>query len=428
MNPARTSIRTILPLLLLLLAGCASVGDRATPPVAAAGDTSTPPLLLVSIDGFRADYLARNQSPTLEALAASGVRAKWMQASFPTLTFPNHYTLVTGDYPNNHGIIGNSMYDAELGRFSLSNADAVTDGRWWHEAEPIWVTADKQGLTTATMFWPGSEAKIHGYLPDYTRPYNGDVTARERVDQVLAWLDLPAAERPDFLTLYFSAVDHAGHEYGPDTPEVNTAIRRVDSAIAHLVTGLKARDLFRHINIVVVSDHGMAAVPEDNSILMDTLIDMDHVYIVSMGVLAGFNLKAEYADSVADALLTEHPHMRCWREGHFPARLHYGTNPRTADISCLADIHWRISTSDWLEDHPHPLLGNHGYDNANPLMRATFIAHGPAFPDGMVIDGFPNIDVYPLLAHLLGIQPQPSDGSMAPWHDVLDDAPSEATP
>ncbi len=413
-------------MLALALAGCATTPATHSPQTsistrpAPAATAQRTPLLLVSIDAFRADYLDRGQSPALATMAINGVHAKWMQPSFPSLTFPNHYTLVTGKYPDHNGIINNTMYDSKLGRFSLSRHEAVRDGRWWDEAEPIWVTADKQGLKTATMFWPGSEAEIHGYRPDYWLVYNGAFTPGERVDQVLAWLDLPASQRPDFMTLYFDRVDHAGHEYGPDTPQVNVAIRKVDHAISQLVSGLKARGLYHKINIIVVADHGMAAVPDGNQVLIDKLIDLDHVNIVSMGILAGFNPKPEYAQAVADKLLQKHPHMRCWRKGHFPARLHYGTNPRTPAISCLADVGWQISSSAYLKHRKRPMSkGEHGYDNDDPLMRALFIAHGPAFRAGSVIDGFPNVDVYPLMMHLLHIKAQPNDGSMKPWEAAL---------
>lgn len=419
--------------LVLLLGGCATQ-PTASPDHKATDSAShvrTPaahaPLLLVSIDGFRTDYLDRNQSPTLSTMAANGVRAKWMQPAFPSLTFPNHYTLVTGKYPDHTGIINNSMHDKTLGRFSLSRREAVQDGRWWDQAEPIWVSADKQGLRTATMFWPGSEAEIRGYRPDYWFQYSGVVSGDQRVDQILAWLDLPAAQRPDFLTLYFDRVDHAGHEYGPDTPQVDAAIRQVDGAMAQLVTGLKARRIYDKLNIIVISDHGMASVPKGHEILLDKLIDLDHMHIVAMGILAGFNPKPGYEKSVADKLLKKHPHMRCWRKGHFPARLNYGTNARTPAISCLADVGWRISSSDYIKNRKRPMtLGEHGYDIDGPLMHALFIAHGPGFRAGVVVDGFPNVDVYPLMTHLLGIKAQANDGNMTPWKNAL--RPSTMTP
>lgn len=392
--------------LTIFLTGCTQPAPRP-----ASTTTDHPPLLLISIDAFRADYFQRGKSPTLTKLANNGVHAKWMEPSFPSLTFPNHYTLVTGLYPDHHGIVHNSMYDAKLGRFSLGREKAVSDGRWWSEGEPLWVTADKHGLKTATMFWPGSGAKIHGYRPDYWRPYDGKVTATQRVDQVLAWLDLPADQRPQFLTLYFDAVDHAGHHYGPDTPEVNAAITHVDDAIGRLVQGLKQRGMLRHINIIIVSDHGMAATPVDQQILVDKIIDMDHVYATSMGVLAGFTPKRGHADEVAAKLLKPHPHMTCWRKADIPPRYHYGSNPRIPALDCLADVGWKISTSAWVASHKGRLSrGTHGYDNADPRMRALFIAHGPAFRKGVTVAPFPNVDVYPLMTHLLGIEAQPNDG------------------
>ncbi|HET6631733.1 MAG TPA: ectonucleotide pyrophosphatase/phosphodiesterase [Rhodanobacteraceae bacterium] len=429
----RSAIRRLWPLLsLLLLGGCVSAVQPLPPPSAttpaqppaaaapAATATATaragqrPPLLLVSIDGFRADYLQRGLTPTLAAMATSGVRAQAMQPSFPSLTFPNHYTLVTGLYPDHHGIVNNTMYDPKLGKFSLGIRSAVSDGRWWSEGEPIWVTADKHGLQTATMFWPGSGAEIHGWRPDHWLPFDDSVTASQRVDQVLQWLDLPDGQRPDFLTLYFDAVDHAGHEYGPDTPQLDASLRHVDAALARLLAGLKARGLYHHMNILVVADHGMAATPSGNLVLMDKVINLDHVRVVSMGVLAGFIPKPGYAGQVAATLLQPHPHMRCWRKSHFPARLHYGSNPRVPPLNCLANVGWQITSSDYLAHRTRPMsLGQHGYDNAAPLMRALFVAHGPAFRKGLVVPEFPNVDVYPLMTHLLGIPAQPNDGNFA---------------
>lgn len=402
--------------LLLLVSGCSTSRTR---PATASNDHPTP-LLLISIDAFRADYFNRGDSPTLAMLARNGVHAKAMQPSFPSLTFPNHYTLVTGKYPDHTGIVNNNMYDPKLGKFSLGIRSAVTDGRWWDEAEPIWVTADKAGLKTATMFWPGSGAKIRGYRPTYWRPFDDSVTAEQRVDQVLQWLDLPPAKRPTFLTLYFDAVDHAGHRYGPDTPQVNQAITHVDNAIARLVKGLKARHLFHHMNIIVVSDHGMASSPKGQYVRMDKLIDLDHVHVVAMGELAGFNPKPGYAKAVDARLLQPHPHMRCWRRSDIPKRFHYGSNPRIPAITCLANVGWQITSSDYLAHSKYPMsLGSHGYDNANPLMRALFIAHGPAFRQGLTVPEFPNVDVYPLMAHLLGIPAQSGDGSYQAVEDML---------
>src|SRR5579859_3587011 len=276
---------------LLALGGCATHPSVLTPEAKAqqAKVAATSPLLLISIDGYRADYIDRHLSPTLEQLAATGVHADSMQPSFPSLTFPNHYAIVTGMVPDHNGIVNNTMVDSQLGKFSLSDRKAVRNGLWWDQATPLWETADANGLRTATMFWPGSEADIQGQHPDYWKRYKGKVKPNKRVDRILAWLDLPADKRPTFLTLYFDAVDHAGHEHGPDSPEVNQALRETDEAMTRLVDGLRQRGLYDKINIIVLADHGMASTPKDNLVLIDQLISMDDVEQVSLGVLAGFN-------------------------------------------------------------------------------------------------------------------------------------------
>lgn len=414
------ALRWLAATVLVVVAGCASTPlPRAAPP-------SITPLLLVSIDAYRHDYLERGRSPTLAMLARTGVRADSMQPAFPSLTFPNHYTLVTGLTPDHHGIVNNTMHDAKLGKFALRDRAATSDGRWWAQGTPLWETANRHGLRTATMFWPGSEAEIHGYRPDYWFPFDDAVTSVQRVDQVLAWLDLPAAQRPSFITLYFDAVDHAGHQAGPDSVQVDQALDEVDAAMARLVAGLRARALFDHINIVVVSDHGMASVPAANSILMDQLVDLSQVRTVSMGILAGFNPKGANATeraafaNVEATLQRPHAHMRCWDKTKVPARFAYGHNPRVPQLLCLANTGWRITTSDYLARRgQHLPLGEHGYDNADPEMQAIFIAHGPAFRTGARIRAFPNVDVYPLLAHLLELPPVANDGDAELIRDTL---------
>ncbi|WP_266158801.1 ectonucleotide pyrophosphatase/phosphodiesterase [Dyella silvatica] len=416
------SIRMLFCALAMLSAGCATqqpqpVATHAPMPAPAIRAVKPMPLLLISIDGYRADYLERGLSPTLAMLAKSGVRAASMQPSFPSLTFPNHYTLVTGLRPDHHGIVNNSMSDAQLGKFSLGNRAAVSDGRWWSQGTPLWETAGLYGLKSATMFWPGSEADIHGKHPDYWKPYDGKVTPTQRVEQILAWLDLPAEQRPSFLTLYFDAVDHANHEYGPDAPEVRKALRETDAALALLVQGLKQRQLFDHINLIVVSDHGIAKVPRKNVIMFDKLIPLAQVETVSLGVLAGFNPKSSDAASMQSfAKLTaklEEPqnHMQCWDKSRVPTRLVYGSNPRVPQLLCLADVGWHFSSTSELAKRKGKLsLGEHGYDNIDTDMQATFVAHGPAFLEGIQVKAFPNVDVYPLMIHLLGLPPAPSDG------------------
>jgi len=395
-------------------AGCAT--QPPAPPAAQVAAKPAPaPLLLISIDGFRTDYLQRGFTPTLAALAREGVRAQAMQPSFPSLTFPNHYTIVTGLRPDHHGLVNNTMSDPELGGFSLSNRKAAGDGRWWGEGTPIWESAGRQGLKTATMFWPGSEAAIHDYRPNHWLPYDGSVTPDQRVDQVLGWLDLPAGERPTFLTLYFDDVDHAGHSYGPDSKQVNEAMTKVDAALARLVDGLKQRGLFDRINLIVVSDHGMANVAAKHNVMVDKLIPLDHVQVVSLGVLAGLNPKDGHDFPKIEAKLEKpQKHMQCWDKTRIPARFVYGSNPRVPQLVCLADVGWRIATTESLtkrlKNGGKLSLGEHGYDNTDPTMQALFVAHGPAFRQGEMLPAISNVDVYPLMTHLLGVTPVKNDG------------------
>ena len=420
--------RCSLVALFALAAGCSTLPSTtpSTSATSSAQSSKVTPLLLISIDGYRYDYLQRGLSPTLAMLAKNGVQAASMQPSFPSLTFPNHYTIVTGLRPDHHGVVNNTMFDPALGKFSLSNRKAVSDGRWWAQGTPIWETADQHGLRTATMFWPGSEADIHGHHPDYWKPFDDKVTADQRVDQVLAWLDLPAAQRPTFLTLYFDAVDHAGHLYGPGTPQENAAISETDAAMARLVHGLKQRHLLDHINMIVLSDHGMASVPEQNSVMLDKLVPLDEVQTVSMGILAGFNPKSDSKTDRANFAAVEHTleqpqaHMQCWDKTRVPARLMYGSNPRVPQLLCSANIHWRLTTSEYAAKRKGRMsLGDHGFDNAEPQMQALFVAHGPAFRVDAKVGAFPNVDVYPLMTHLLGLPAAANDGNYNAVKDML---------
>lgn len=397
---------------LLLCVGCA-------PTRVAQTGASADPLILVSIDGFRPDYLDRGLTPSLSALAADGVRAAAMKPAFPSLTFPNHYTIVTGLYPDHHGIVNNRMVDPASGaRFVYNDAKTTADPTWWG-GEPVWVSAEKQGLRAATMFWPGSDVAIGGVRPSRWLPFNGKMTPDARVDQLLAWMDLPAAERATFYTLYFEQVDHAAHENGPDSAGVGEALREVDGALARLVDGLKQRGLSERTNLVIVSDHGGTATSPQRLIYLEDLIRTDDAEVVNLGILAGLNPRDGKSAAIEAALLKRHEHMRCWRKSEVPARLHYGTHPRIPALLCLADDGWLITTREYLATHKRFPGGDHGYDNDDPNMRALFLAHGPAFRRGLVVAEFPNVDVYPLLMHLLGLTPQPNDGDFAVVRPML---------
>jgi predicted AlkP superfamily pyrophosphatase or phosphodiesterase len=385
--------------------------EQATAPSAA-----PTPVILISIDGFRADYLNRGVTPNLKALADGGARAERMAPSFPSLTFPNHYTLVTGLVPDHHGIVNNTFEDPALpdGKFRIASKAAVTDRKSWDGGTPIWVTAERAGIRTGTEFWPGSEADIQGVRPSLYTPFDQKVTSDDRVDKLLSWLDLPAAQRPAFMTLYFDIVDTAGHYHGPDSPEVNAAAATVDSAIGRLEAGLKARGVTA--NLVIVADHGMAPTPPDQHLFMDTWADPASFRVVTSEAVAGLVPLTPEAET---RLLAHHDHAACYRKAQIPAHFHYGTNPRIPPVVCIADVGWLLTTHEAEARYSHPLLGEHGYDPADPLMGALFIANGPKFLPGVVLKPFPNTDVYPLLARLLDLMPEPNDGHIQDLYPAL---------
>ncbi|MFZ6849089.1 ectonucleotide pyrophosphatase/phosphodiesterase [Undibacterium sp. RuRC25W] len=369
-----------------------------------------PPVILVSIDGFKPEYLQRGVAPTLSTLADQGVLADVMRPSFPSITFPNHYTLVTGLRPDHHGIVGNTMDDPQIPdqHFSLGNHAAVVDRRWWDQAEPIWVTAEKHGVHAATMFWPGTESDIQGVRPTEWRPFDGKLPPASRVDVLLGWMDKPAAQRAGFFTLYFDDVDHAGHESGPDSSQVTEAVAKVDQALNRLMAGLAARQITA--NIVIISDHGMASTSADRVIYLDKFIATSNFKLVTSGTYAGIDPLPGQASLVNKALVKKHDHMACWNKADIPARYQYGKHPRVPAIVCLADVGWLIFGAE--DPKIHANGGSHGYDNMTREMGALFIANGPAFKQHVSLPAFDNVDVYPLVMRLIDVPALPSDGSL----------------
>ncbi|HWH17217.1 MAG TPA: ectonucleotide pyrophosphatase/phosphodiesterase [Allosphingosinicella sp.] len=393
-------LRNLLLSLLLALGGCASLS--APPPPAAVAETREPVTILVSIDGFHPDYLRRGITPNLNALAEAGVAAP-MQPSFPTKTFPNHYTLVTGLPPDRHGIVDNNMIDPQRPdvRFSLGNATQALDPFWWNGAEPIWVTAEKRGIRTATMFWPGSEVAIGGTRPSTWQRFDMNIANAQRVESVIDWLRRPEARRPGFVTLYFDTVDTAGHEHGPDAPETNAAIAEVDERIGDLVRELAT--LRQPANIIVVSDHGMAQNSPERVIRVDRLVDPAALNVVTDGAYLAFNAQPGRKEE-AEKLLRPHEHMQCWRKGELPSRFHYGRHPRVPDYFCLAESGWLV----FAKEPQWPATGGtHGYDNLDPTMQALFLASGPDIGTGARLPPFANTEVYWLLLRLLALDPAP---------------------
>ena len=398
--PGPIRFRQLVILVALALVAAVPVAPRA------AGEP--PILILISFDGWRWDYIDRQPANNLKALAARGIRARAMIPSFPVLTFPNHYAIITGLYPEHHGIVGNNMRDPAMpDKFTMS-AETARDTRWWG-GEPLWVTAIRQGRRAATMFWPGSEAVIAGMRPTYWKPYDEKHPTPGRVTQALAWLALPAAERPSFVSLYFEEVDSAGHDFGPDSPELALAVRHLDDALGQLVLGVHQLGLDDRTSIVVVSDHGMTPVSYARVVYLDAFIDMSTVDVLESGSNLQLNPRDGDVDGLYRRLSGKHPRLAIYRRQDVPARLHFRDNARIPAIIGVPDEGWTVTTGQRLkESELH--VGAHGYEPTSNDMGALFVAAGPPLRQGLIVAPFENVHVYDLLCRLLNIAPARNDG------------------
>ncbi len=352
-----------------------------------------------------------------------GVRAENLIPSFPTKTFPNHYTIVTGLYPGHHGMVANTVRDPATGRtFVRTNVAEVRDPMWWG-GEPIWVTAQRNGRTAAAMFWPGSEAPIGGILPRYWKPYDAGFPPEQRVDQVLQWLDLPPGDRPALINLYFSDVDSAGHDYGPDSREVQDAIERVDGYLGRLFRGLEQRGIATDVNVIVLSDHGMAAVDRTRVVVLDDYVAAGDVDVVDINPTLGIVAAAGKDEAVYASLVRAHPRLRVFRPKTTPEEWHFRDHPRIPPIVGVADEGWQVlrrATMNQILSGTIPgERGNHGYDPALMSMRGLFVAAGPAFKSAATVPAFQNIHIYNLLADVLGVPPALNDGNRAVARQLL---------
>jgi predicted AlkP superfamily pyrophosphatase or phosphodiesterase len=373
-----------------------------------------PTVILISLDGFHPNYLEKYKPKTLNKLAENGVLAKWLIPAFPTKTFPNHYTIATGLYPENHGIVENNIYDFGT-VFTLGNREEVQNSRWWL-GEPIWVTAEKQGQRAGAFFFPGTEAEIMGTRPTFWKTYDGKIPNETRVDQILTWLDLPQKSRPTVYTLYFSDTDDAGHAFSPDSKEVAEAVAKVDGNLGRLVAGLKKRKIYKKINLIIVSDHGMATVNQQNVVFLDDAFDFEKAEkILWTGEIVQIFPKTGEERGIIENLKNKIKNANCWRKSEIPARFHYQASNRIAPIVCSANEGWILTNRKRFEevkkrDDFLKLKGAHGYNNQLESMRATFIAHGAAFKKGKIVEPFENIHIYNLMTKILGLTPAKNDG------------------
>jgi predicted AlkP superfamily pyrophosphatase or phosphodiesterase len=389
----------------------------AAAPAARPDRDDSPILILVSFDGWRWDYIDQQPAPNLKALAARGVRARALIPSFPVLTFPNHYTIVTGLYPEHHGIVANAMRDPSMpDRFTMS-APTAKDPRWWG-GEPLWVTAMRQGRRAATMFWPGSEAPIGGLRPTDWKAFDEHLATLDRVTQALDWIARPAAARPAFVSLYFEDVDTAGHDFGPGSPELAAAASRLDDALGKLVAGVHALGLDDRTSIVVVSDHGMTPTSYERVIYLDALIDMSTVDVLESGSSLQLSPRDGDVDGLYRRLHGKHPKLAIYKRQDVPPRLHYRDNPRIPAIVGVPADGWSATTGERLvTDELH--VAAHGYEPTTPDMGALFVAAGPTLRRGVVVAPFENVHIYDLLCRILKLTPAKGDGRPSVTRDLM---------
>ncbi|KAG9014055.1 hypothetical protein FRB94_000253 [Tulasnella sp. JGI-2019a] len=416
-------------------------------------------VLLVSLDGLRADYINRNLTTHLHDISVKGLRAKWMKPIFPTLTFPNHWALMTGLYGESHGIVANTFFDPVTGRsFDYTKPELSWDASWW-QGEPVWATAQKAGIPTANLMWPGPPTTLDGHSPDYYVPFKNHVPLAWKHDKIFEWLDLPYEQRPQLITVYEPSVDQVGHKYGPDSVPVNKALKDVDQFARDIHTSLAARNLSHIVDIIFVSDHGMVDTSDLRLVYMDDILGDGFEQIKhsdgwpSMGLRfkPGTNLTemlrrlevgaASYDPPVFDVYATQSfPASTAGRIDAMPERYHFSDNPRIAPIYVIPKIGWALTNR-----HEHLKVmngvyeprGNHGYDNNEPAMRAMFVADGPftsatklkqqgnSTPSSStkptIMEGFNNVEVYNLVCKLLNITAvAATNGTIGFWDAWLD--------
>jgi len=373
----------------------------------------TPYVILVSLDGFKAEYLDRFDLPNLRRAAKRGARARAMVPVFPSLTFPNHYSLVTGLHPEHHGIVGNRFYDpARKETYVYTDVKMVTDGTWYR-GEPIWVTAEKQGMVSACFFWPGSEAAIQGVRPTIWNRYDDKVQNQERVKTVIDWLRLPIERRPHVMTLYFSELDSASHDGPLEAPEVEAAARSLDTAIGQLLDGIDSLPVRDRVYLLITSDHGMVNTSQAQTVRLDALLDPSELADIEVGFggpVANLHVRGgpDRARRLRDRINTNLARGTAYLRSELHDRFQYRDDPRAGDIVVVMDESWSISvprsSARATESPSRGRWGTHGWDNAFPSMRALFLIVGPGIRQGAIVEEVSNVDVYPLMTELLGIR------------------------
>ncbi|NIG57299.1 alkaline phosphatase family protein [Chitinophaga sp. Cy-1792] len=372
---------------------------------------------MISIDGFRYDYAEKYHAENLLRLSGAGVRALAMQPAFPSLTFPNHYSIITGLYPAHHGLVDNTFYDRKRKEtYRVGDTVTVPDGSWYG-GTPLWVLAEKQKMVSASYFWVGSEAAIQNIRPTYYFKYHEKTSNDQRIQQVVNWLKMPEETRPHLITFYFPEVDHAGHSFGPESEQVRAAVLQVDSAIGKMADAVSKLNL--PVSFVIVSDHGMTNVDTQHTLSLPDTSIVKALKVAPGGekvLLYGNN--EEEISTAYKFLKQNENHYTAYLKQETPVRWHYGQEDiynRIGDIILVAEPGYAFSFS---KRAMH--VGHHGFDNNLTDMNAIFMAWGPAFKENTRIATFENVNVYPLVARILGLDiTQPIDGKLEVLESIL---------
>uniref|UniRef100_A0A671US96 Ectonucleotide pyrophosphatase/phosphodiesterase 1 n=1 Tax=Sparus aurata TaxID=8175 RepID=A0A671US96_SPAAU len=388
---------------------------------------SRPPLILVSLDGFRAEYLKDHSShlPVINKLRNTGTTTPYMRPVYPTKTFPNHYSIVTGLYPESHGIVDNKMYDVTQDAFFSLKTDEKLNPKWY-QGEPVWITAMRQKLKTGTFFWPGSDVAINGTHPDYYMVYDKSITFEKRVSKLFEWLKLPQGQRPDFYTLYLDEPDSSGHRYGPASTQVVEALENVDRILGTLMDGLTQRNLQHCVNLIIVSDHGMEEASCEKALYVSSYIDNTADFSVIQGPAARIRpsrlpenfFSFDYEGLVKNlSCRTSDQPMRPYLKENLPKRMHFANNKRIERGHLYMKSGWQAALN--RKELKYCTGGYHGSDNLFTNMQAIFIGYGPGFKESTVVPPFENIEVYNLMCDLLDIRPSPNNGTHGSLNHLL---------
>jgi len=376
-------------------------------------------VVVLSMDGFRWDYTDGLDTPNFDKMAKQGVKAESMKVSFPSKTFPNHYTLATGLYPDNHGITNNTFYMPDRKEvYKIRNREMVEDGTIY-SGEPIWVTAEKQGIKSASYFWVGSEADIQGIQPSIWKKYHHKTPFEDRADTVISWLKMDKEVAPQLIMWYVHEPDNIGHKFGPKHPETDSVIVSLDKLLGNFMQKLEQLENSENIDFIVLSDHGMCNISPERSIIVSDYLEKNWDYKI-YGSNPVFSIWAE--DPIKDSIynrLKKVEHLKCYFPNETPEHLDYSSNERIGDIVIFADSSWSVFRKPTKPEYQTG--GTHGFDNNNKDMDAIFFAYGPDFKENYTMGTFQNVNVYPLLAHLLDLTPAKTDGNLSNVKEMLRD-------